>query len=111
MQDYVKISLSAGKPETDVVILEYPVPPGISGPLQSLNNLVILVQLHGGEGTSAVYDQSIVQLLDRADIAGICYRNPFYELVGTLFFIYKVLDIVGFLPFGAAVSPGIIIVL
>ena len=54
MQDYVKISLSAGKPETDVVILEYPVPPGISGPLQSLNNLVILVQLHGGEGTSAV---------------------------------------------------------
>ena len=27
------------------------------------------------------------------------------------FFIYKVLDIVGFLPFGAAVSPGIIFVL
>lgn len=111
MQDYVKISLSAGKPETNVVILEYPVPPGISSSLQSLNDLVILIQFHGGEGTSAVYEHSIAQLLDGADIAGICYRNLFYEQVGTLFFIYKVLDIVGFLPFGAAVSPGIIIVL
>lgn len=73
--------------------------------------MVILVQLYGSEGAPAVYEQSIVQLLDRADIAGVCYRNPFYELVGTLFFIYKVLDIVGFLPFGAAVSPGIIFVL
>ena len=85
MQDYVKISLSVGKPETDVVILEYPVPPGISSPLQGLNDLVMLVQLHGSEGTSAVYEQSIAQLLDRADIAGICYRNPFYEPVYSYF--------------------------